>query len=59
MKKPKKETLNLMYKSIAKYIEEAGGTAIVLGGISIMTKTSTKKNNYTFCVDITGKCPIN
>lgn len=47
-----------MYRAIAEYIKEAGGNAIVLGGIEIMKKPGDLKYNYTFCVKITGKSPI-
>lgn len=54
---PGRDTLNDMYKAIAKYIQEAGGTAIVLGGVSI-TARGERKFNYTICIDVTGVPPL-
>lgn len=54
MKKPSKKTLDEMYRAIAKYIQEAGGSAAVLGGVSIMKFPDDLKYNYTLAVRITG-----
>ena len=58
-KKPTNKTTEAMYMAIAKYIKETGGSAVVVGGVSIMKKPGEfRKYNYLIIVDITGKCPI-
>lgn len=58
MKQPSEKTLNAMYRAIAKYIEEAGGKAIVLGGVSIaQNKNDDREMAYSIVVDIMGVVP--
>lgn len=58
MKKPTDKTTNTMYRAVAKYIEEAGGTAVVIGGVSIAQKTDGRKKAFTVMIDVTGNNPI-
>lgn len=57
MKQPQKTTVETMYTAIAEYIKEAGGTAVIVGGVSLSKKADGRKLAYTIHIDITGKLP--
>ena len=50
-----KETFNEMAFAVSKYIQEAGGKAVVIGGVSIEKKDKFK---FVFRVDIVGSFPL-
>lgn len=54
-KKGSVDSITKMYKAIAKYVKDMGGSAIILGGVSLQRTTS--KTRYTLCVEIVGKRP--
>ena len=57
MKKPSNKTTDLMYQAIAKYIGETGGSAVVIGGVSVGQNPGSLKMNYFIQIDITGEIP--
>lgn len=57
-KKPSKRTTEGLYKMVAKYLLEAGGSAAVVGGVSIMKHPTDLKFNYHLVISVTGKSPI-
>ena len=44
-----------LLKAVARYVDKAGGRAIVLGGVSIMHRGEFK---YSVVVDCTGRPPV-
>ncbi len=58
MNKVTKKTFNNLCYAVANYIKESGGTAVVIGGISISVDANLKKR-YKFIIDVVGNPPIN
>jgi hypothetical protein len=57
-KKPSDATTQAMYLAVAKYIKELGGSAAVIGGVSVMKKPEDLKFNYSLVINITGQSPV-
>lgn len=56
-KEKEAEAFDVMAKAIIKYVEAMGGTALVVGGVSIGQEPGALKYNYFIQVNITGKKP--
>ena len=46
-----------LYRAVVNYIENHGGTALVIGGIALVQE-SPLKFNYGIMIRITGKKPV-
>ena len=53
----KKDATDKLYAAVASYIKSRGGSAVVIGGISIIRWPGEQKYNFTLGVGITGKIP--
>jgi hypothetical protein len=50
--------LEELQKAIAEYINEKGGSAVVIGGSEILKMPTDPEFNYRICFKITGKMPV-
>ena len=46
-----------MAHALARYIKGLGGTAVVVGGVSVGKHIGAREFNYFVQIDITGKMP--
>ena len=57
IKKKKIDPYLPLYKALAKYIKSIGGSAVLVGGISIGQEWDWAKYNYFVRIKVTGKIP--
>lgn len=57
IKKKGKKEFEVMAKAVAGYIKSMGGTAVVVGGVSVGEDFGSRKYNYFIQIAITGMKP--
>ena len=53
-----KDDTDILYEAVRAYIENRGGSVVVIGGIALVQE-SPLKYNYGLMVRVTGKKPTN
>lgn len=56
-KKSRKRRLPALYRAAVDYIEKHEGSAIVVGGVSLLHLPADKKFNHHLVIDFVGRAP--
>ena len=59
VKRKRRDDTDVLYDAAIKYIKNRGGSALVIGGVALVTEPLAPKYNYGLMIRITGKKPEN